>query len=157
MILQTDRLTLVLNSVNDVREMIERLSDEDRAEVSPLWLEKALAATEPDPWLLGFKVTLREEGTSIGDAGFKGPPSDNGVVEIAYGIEPDHQSHGFATEAARALIAFARQTAGVRVVRAHTRHEGLASARVLAKCGFRFVGDVIDPEDGLVQRWEMDA
>jgi len=157
MTLQTDRLTLVLNSVNDVREMIERLSDEDRAEVSPLWLEKALAATEPDPWLHGFRVTLREEGTSIGDAGFKGPPSDDGVVEIVYGIEPDRQGHGFATEAARALIAFARQTAGVRVVRAHTRHEGLASSRVLTKCGFRCVGDVIDPEDGLVQRWEMDS
>jgi RimJ/RimL family protein N-acetyltransferase len=29
-----------------------------------------------------------------------------------------------------------------------------ASARVLAKCGFRRVGEVIDPEDGLVWRWE---
>ena len=157
MILQTDRLTLVLNSVNEIREQIEGLSDDLRAEVSPLWLEKALAATESDPWMHGFKATLREDGTIIGGAAFKGPPSEDGFVEIAYGIEPDHQGHGFATEAARALIAFARQTAGVRVVRAHTKHDNIASSRVLTKCGFRFVGDVIDPEDGLVQRWETDA
>jgi RimJ/RimL family protein N-acetyltransferase len=157
MILQTDRLTLVLSSVNEVRELIEQLSDEDRAEVSPLWLERALAVTESDPWLHGFQVKLREDGSKIGDAGFKGPPSEDGFVEIAYGIEPKHQGRGFATEAARALMEFARQAEGVRVVRAHTRHGHLASSRVLAKCGFRFVGDVIDPEDGLVQRWETDA
>ena len=61
------------------------------------------------------------------------------------------------TEAARALIEFARRTPGVCVVRAHTRHDNIASSRVLAKCGFRFVGVVIDPDDGLVQRWETDA
>ncbi|MFM9960779.1 MAG: GNAT family N-acetyltransferase [Planctomycetaceae bacterium] len=157
MILSTERVTLVLQSVHEVREQIERLNDDTRAEVSPQWLERALAATESDPWLHGFKVRLREGGTIIGDAAFKGPPSEDGVVEIAYGIEPEYQGRGFATEAARALIEFARQAAGVRVVRAHTRHDNIASSRVLAKCGFRFVGDVIDPEDGLVQRWETDS
>jgi RimJ/RimL family protein N-acetyltransferase len=157
MILQTDRLTLVLNSVNDVRKLVDQLSDEHRAEVSPMWLERALAATESDPWLHGFKIKLREDGTIIGGAGFKGVPSDDGFVEIAYGIAPEHQGRGFATEAAQALIEFARQSVGVRVVRAHTMSDNLASARVLTKCGFRFVGEVIDPEDGLVQRWELDA
>lgn len=155
--LPTDRLVLVLNSVDDVRKMIEQLSDDDRAEVSPIWLERALAATEADPWLHGFQVTLRESGTKIGDAGFKGPPSDDGLVEIAYGIDPEHQGRGFATEAARALIEFARKSPAVSVVRAHTKPDNIPSARVLAKCGFRFVGEVIDPEDGLVQRWDADV
>jgi hypothetical protein len=26
---------------------------------------------------------------------------------------------------------------------------------VLTKCGFTLIGDVIDPEDGLVRRWEL--
>lgn len=154
MILQTDRLMLVLNSVNEVREQIEQLSEDLRAEVSPLWLESALATTESDPWVHGFKVTLREDGTIIGDAAFKGPPSDDGWVEIAYGISPAYQGCGLATEAAQALAEFARHSVGVRVVRAHTKHDNMASARVLEKCGFRFVGDVIEPDDGLVQRWE---
>ena len=32
--------------------------------------------------------------------------------------------------------------------------EANASTRVLTKCGFRHVGEVMDPEDGLVWRWE---
>lgn len=157
MILQTERLTLVLNSVDEVRAQIERLSDDDRAEVSPVWLALAFTATEADPWMHGFKATLRDEGTIVGGAAFKGPPDDEGAVEIAYGIEPEHQGRGYATEAAWALIEFARNADGVRIVRAHTRHDNIASSRVLTKCGFRCVGDVVDPEDGLVQRWETDA
>ena len=56
MILQTDRLTLVLNSVNEVREQIEGLSDDMRAEVSPLWLERVPAATESDPRIQGHSA-----------------------------------------------------------------------------------------------------
>ena len=39
-------------------------------------------------------------------------------------------------------------------VRAHTLPQPSASTRVLTKCGFRHIGAVIDPEDGLVWRWE---
>jgi hypothetical protein len=38
------------------------------------------------------------------------------------------------------------------VVRAHTKYPN--SERVLTKCGFERIGEVIDPEDGLVCRWE---
>ena len=30
----------------------------------------------------------------------------------------------------------------------------IASTRVLTKCGFSRIGEVIDPDDGLVWRWE---
>ncbi len=39
---------------------------------------------------------------------------------------------------------------------AHTCPEPNASTRVLTKCGFRRVGEVMDPDDGLVWRWEKD-
>ena len=44
-------------------------------------------------------------------------------------------------------IAYAFNSGKVRVVRAHTFAEVNASSRVLAKCGFRGVGEVVDPED----------
>ncbi len=37
---------------------------------------------------------------------------------------------------------------------AHTLPAPNASTRVLAKCGFERTGEVEDPEDGLVWRWE---
>jgi uncharacterized damage-inducible protein DinB len=78
----------------------------------------------------------------------------DGVVEIAYGIVPSYQGQGFATETARALMRYAFGSGRVRIVRAHTRPEPNASTRVLTKCGFTRVGEVVDPEDGLVWRWE---
>ena len=96
----------------------------------------------------------RVSGSVVGSAGFKSPPSDDGVVELAYGIEPEHEGKGYATEVAAALTAFAFSCDGVGIVRAHTRPESNASTRVLTKCGFQRIGEVDDPEDGRVWRWE---
>jgi RimJ/RimL family protein N-acetyltransferase len=70
-------------------------------------------------------------------------------------IDLAHRGRGFATEATGALAGFAFASGRVRLVRAHTKPDNGASARVLVKCGFRQVGEVIDPEDGLVCRWEQ--
>jgi RimJ/RimL family protein N-acetyltransferase len=40
------------------------------------------------------------------------------------------------------------------MVCAHTLPQPNDSTRVLARCGFRHAGEVTDPEDGLVWRWE---
>ena len=123
-------------------------------DVSPQWLETLRRASGADPWVFGFAVIQREDRCVIGAASFKGPPGDDGVVEIAYGIVPAYQGQGYATEAASALVAFAAERVDVRMIRAHTLPDGNASMRVLVKAGFQLVGDVIDAEDGLVCRWE---
>lgn len=97
---------------------------------------------------------LSDGGTEIGHAAFKGPPTEAGVVEIAYRIAPEYRGQGYATEAADALTNFAFRSDGVRVVCAHTLPQNSASTRVLTKCGFRQLGEVLDPEDGNVCRWE---
>jgi ribosomal-protein-alanine N-acetyltransferase len=123
-------------------------------EVSPAWLAGLRTAVAPDPWVHGFAVVHREAGSVIGGAGFKGPPDAEGMVEIAYGIVPTFQGRGYATEAAQALVTYACDDGRVRLVRAHTAPTPNASTRVLTKCGFRFFGEVVDPEDGRVWRWE---
>lgn len=151
--MQTGRLSLVLQTPEETLASIEALSPADKAQVSPDWLARVRALTDADPWTLGFSLAHRDTGAVVGSAGFKGPPVA-GVVEIAYGVNPDHQGKGYATEAAQALTDYAFRSGTVRVVRAHTLPEPNASTRVLAKCGFRRIGEVIDPEDGLVWRWE---
>ena len=123
-------------------------------ELSPQWLERLRSATGPDPWVFGFAVIHHEDQRVIGAASFKGPPDDDGVVEIAYGIVPAYQGRGYATEAASALVTFAVERVDVCTIRAHTLPANDASMRVLAKAGFQLVGDVIDEEDGVVCRWE---
>lgn len=41
-------------------------------------------------------------------------------------------------------------------VAAHTLPSGIASQRVLLKAGFHKSGELVDPEDGLVWRYEVD-
>jgi RimJ/RimL family protein N-acetyltransferase len=152
-LLQTRNLTLVLQTRDAVRALIDEMTPYEKAQLSADWLVLFEASNTADPWVHGFSAVHRDSGTVVGTGSFKGPPS-HGVVEIAYGIYPDHRGKGYATEVAEALATYAFSFANVRTVRAHTLPEPNASTRVLAKCGFTRVGDVVDPEDGLVWRFE---
>jgi RimJ/RimL family protein N-acetyltransferase len=154
--LRTKNLKLVPQSVEGVLAMVEAMIPSEKAELSADWLARIHSPTPPDPWTLGFSMVHLNSDAVVGKCGFKGPPAADGVVEIAYGVFPEYQGKGYATEAARFLTDYAFSSGKVRVVRAHTRPEPNASTRVLTKCGFRRIGEVIDPEDGLVWRWEKD-
>ena len=121
------------------------------------YMSRLRAATEPDPWNFGFAVIHKIDSRMIGFASFTAPPDSDGVVEIAYGIAPDYQRKGFATEAAAALVEFASRDARVTTICAHTLPEINPSTRVLEKCGFRNVGQIIDPENTQVWRWERNS
>ena len=171
--IETQRLTLVpcapahLVALIDHPDRFEhvvglRLAEGLRAylvsdDVDPGWLATVREGSEADPWLYGFFVVHRENRTVVGSAGFKGPPDANGSVEIAYGIAPQFQGQGYATEAAMALVTFARDRGQARLVVAHTPPLANASTRVLEKCQFVCVGSVLDPHDGTVWRWERES
>lgn len=124
-------------------------------EISPTWMTRIQTATVADPWIDGFALVHIASNTVIGSASFKGPPDRDGAVEVAYGIVPSQQGRGYATEATMALVAYAFADGRVHVVRAHTLPHNDASGRVLTKCGFMRVGQLTDPEDGPVWRWEI--
>ena len=153
--IRTGRLELVLESRTELLARVAAMSPAEQAEVSPDWLARVRAATVADPWTHGFAIAELTGGAIVGGCGFKGPPDSEGVVEIAYGVSPEHQGRGYATEAAAALVDFAFRSGRVRRVRAHTRPAPSASGRVLMKCGFEYLGEVVDPEDGPVWRWEV--
>ncbi|HEY9420987.1 MAG TPA: GNAT family N-acetyltransferase [Thermoanaerobaculia bacterium] len=157
MIIETENLNLVLQTTEEVLAWVDTLDVATRAEISPDWLARVKASPLADPWTHGFAMVHRASGAAIGTCAYKGPPSPEGIVEIAYGVDPQYQGQGYATEAARALVAFAFRSGLVRVVRAHTRLEGEASMQVLRKCGFERIGQFMDPEDGLVWRWELSS
>jgi RimJ/RimL family protein N-acetyltransferase len=152
--IETRNLRLVAQTRDEVRAYIDQLPPEARAGVSPVWLAQLDESNFCDPWIHGFTLVHLASSAVIGRCGFKGPPAADGVVEIAYVVSPEHQGKGYATEAAAALVDYAFSHDQVRTVRAHTLPEPNASTRVLTKCGFQRVGEVIDPEDGLVWRWE---
>jgi [ribosomal protein S5]-alanine N-acetyltransferase len=148
------KIELVPRGIEEVRADVAAMSPADKAEISAEWLVLLAATSEADPWVHGFTIRDRRTAEALGSCGFKGPPSEEGVVEIAYCIAPAHQNNGYGTQAAEALTTYAFESGMVRIVRAHTLPEANASTRVLTKCGFGKIGDFIDPEDGPVWRWE---
>jgi len=105
------------------------------------------------PWG-GYVVVDAESNLLVGACGFKNAPSTAGTVEIAYYTFPPFERRGYATASAAEMVAIARSSPLVRTIIAHTLPELSASTRVLKRNGFRFAGEVIDPEDGRVWRWE---
>lgn len=152
--IQTENLRLVLQTRDETLAFIDALTAAERAEVSPDWLARVRSLTELDPWSLCFAVIHRANAIVVGSCGYNGPPDSDGNVEISYGIDSDHRGKGYATEAAGGRIRYAFDDSRVRVVHAHTFEMENASARVLTKCGFRLLGEVIHPNDGLVWRWQ---
>ena len=155
--IQTTNLKLVLQTPEQVLAWVEGMSAAVRAEISPVWLARVGTLISADPWSCFFSMVHRDTDVIIGQCGYKGPPSTDGVVEISYGVDPEYQGRGYATEAARALVVYAFGADVVRVVRAHTLIGANPSTRVLEKCGFEKIGEVVDPEDGLVWRWEINS
>ena len=152
--IETSNLKLVLQSPEDVRALIDGMTPSEKAELSVDWMALVDSATSADPWIHGYALVQRTDNAVVGNCGFKGPPTPDGIVEIAYGVAPGYQGNGYATEAAQALVSYAFSNSKVRVVWAHTLPEANASTRVLTKCGFQRIGKVVDPHDGLVWRWE---
>ena len=113
----------------------------------------------PPSWGV-YYIALRaadgEAATLIGTGGFKGPPYSTGSVEIGYAILPEFRRRGFATEAVRGWLDFARSSGNVVEVTAQTLTHLTASIGVLKKTGFEFAGrgdDAGAPEGAEVVRY----
>jgi RimJ/RimL family protein N-acetyltransferase len=102
------------------------------------------------PWR-GYIAITDADGV-IGTCGFKGPP-EAGAAEIAYFTFPCFTGRGLAKAMARRLEDFAAR-GGLRLLIAHTLPYANASTSVLRASGFSHAGETVDPEDGLVWRWE---
>ena len=102
----------------------------------------------------GYFVLDTDTREVVGSCAFKGQPTDTGTVEIAYFTYPDFEGKGYATSMARKLIELAASGTTVKRIIAHTLPEANASTRVLEKIAMSFVGEVTDPDDGRVWRWQ---
>ncbi|MBT2408862.1 MULTISPECIES: GNAT family N-acetyltransferase [unclassified Streptomyces] len=100
-----------------------------------------LCEAEGDPQPFGpYEIRRREDGCVIGGLGFHGPPDPDGTVTIGYGLVAGARGHGYAAEALRALLLFAR-TQGVSRVAGDTDHGNIASQRVMAAAGMKLVSE----------------
>ena len=145
-----------IGAADDLEALVEELApgfgddlDEARALLRQA-LDLLTRDPRPDPW----GCYLAAKGPDIvGTCAYKAAPTPAGEVEIAYMTFPAFERRGHAKAMAAELTRIAFE-AGVPRVIAHTLPEENASTRALRGNGFRHAGEVMDPGDGLVWRWE---
>jgi ribosomal-protein-alanine N-acetyltransferase len=108
-----------------------------------------------ESWLLRA-VGLREINTMIGFIGFHTPPGAEYLnhyapnsVEFGYTIFTSYRRKGYASEAAQALMDWATREHDVTRFVVSISPTNDPSLRIAEKFGFRKVGTVTDPEDGV--------
>ncbi len=98
-------------------------------------------ASTGDPQPFGnYEIRRREDGRAIGGVGFHAAPDQNATVTIGYGLIPSARGKGYASEALRALLAFARAR-GITSVEGDTGHDNTSSQHVMAAVGMRMIAE----------------
>ena len=99
-------------------------------------------------WLMELKNSSNE---IIGSLSFKGI-SENGIVEIGYGINDGYENKGYTTEAVGAVVKWAAKQPNVNQIEAEAEESNPASIRVLEKCNFIPNGEM--GEEGIRFVWK---
>jgi RimJ/RimL family protein N-acetyltransferase len=103
---------------------------------------------EPGGWVQ-FTVLERDGGRLVGDVGLSQADGEPGVILVGYTIDPRFQGRGYATEAVRALVAYAFDTLGADLVRAYASAENVPSHRVVEKSGLTLMERFEGEDDGV--------
>ncbi|KAK9436918.1 Acyl-CoA N-acyltransferase [Metarhizium brunneum] len=92
------------------------------------------------------------------------PPLDEGeaplppwqeMLEMRYGVSPEHWGKGLALEASKVVIQWAIEERGARRFIAETQKGNSRSRRVLEKLGFQMVDSNYFKEKDVLDEWEM--
>lgn len=83
-----------------------------------------------------FALVRVEDEVAVGGMGFHGPPDEEGVAEVGYDLAVGARGRGYATEALRALSAWALDRPDVTSLLAVIEHENVASQAVVARAGY---------------------
>ena len=146
--IQTARLRLRACTLDDAARMTEIQSNWNVTRMLRLatwpptetamrtWLKE-----HAEDWAAGraYRFGVELEGRLIGCADIDGIEGETG--DIGYWLEEQTWNRGYASEAVSALVSFAFETLGLRQLTTGYAIENTASARVLAKHGFRIIAD----------------
>ena len=133
---ETERMYLYPLRDEEMRLVIEKESDPEMKQAYMEMLEGSLSNSDKRIWYAIWNMELKDEsGIIVGDFCFKGL-SDDGVIEIGYGLKEEYRHHGYMTEAVKAITEWALSQDGVKQVEAETDAKNIASQKVLFRSGF---------------------
>lgn len=135
-------------------EWIEGGPVDGTREGAGLLVKQYEAGTHRPEW--GMYVLVRDaDHRAVGAMGFHGVPDEDGRVEIGYDLVGPARGHGYATEALRALSAWALAREEVETVFATVEPANAPSQAVLTRAGFTRASTAGD--DGELHAYELRA
>ena len=96
-------------------------------------------------------------GEVVGLCSIKAEPTEDGAIEIGYGVAETRHGQGIARQAVSEVLAWARLRDDLTAVTAETSISNPASQRVLERNGFTRTGTRVDPDDGIIVCWRASA
>lgn len=107
-----------------------------------------MSGLRSDPANVGWTMNaIVRDGVIVGNAGFKGAPTD-GVVELGYTVLEAHRRQGIAVAATRLLVERGEREPAVSRVIAAINPDNTASIAVVVAAGFDPAPDRIHPRWG---------
>jgi RimJ/RimL family protein N-acetyltransferase len=156
-VIETERLTIRRLTVDDAPFIMRLLNEPSflqhigdrgvrtQADASQYILAGPIASYERVGFGL-FLVELKDSHVPIGICGLlKRDALDD--VDVGFAFVPESWSKGYAFESASAVVAYGRDTHGLKRIVAITSHENIASVNLLVKLGFYFDRMVTLPGD----------
>ena len=156
--IETPRLTLrpfepsdleALHAIHGDRENVRWLYNDARTLVETrelLTLKTTGTALRREGEWLSAAVVLRATGELVGDVSLLWASEAHRQGELGFIFHPAHQGSGYATEAARPVLAFAFETVGLHRVAGRLEPRNRGSARVLEKLGMRREAHLVENE-----------
>jgi len=126
-----ERLVVLLGGDRDAVLQMSHMPWPCTAAAAREWI-----ALRTQPGTTSFAITRVDDKAFLGSIGFGGLRE---MPSVGYWIGRPFWNQGYATEALELVIARVRSL-GAKGLQAETFPENAASARVLAKCGFRYRG-----------------
>ena len=134
--IETERLFLYPISDEEMQAIIDNEKDHEMKKAYSEMLQGCLDNPKDRVWFATWNIELKNEPkTIVGDLCFKGI-TDDGMVEIGYGLKDGYCGNGYMTEAVRAMTEWAISQNKVSRVEAETDPDNQPSMNVLAKVGF---------------------
>lgn len=153
--LETQNLIVRPYTKNDVQSLYDVLNDEKVLAYIP---EEAITLKEAQDavdWLIenyeldlqadykySFAIETKKNHEYIGWCGFGNLDYDKSKKEIYFTLKSSHWGHGYATEAAKALLDYIFDVVMLEELVAVVKPENRASCRVIEKLGFKYESTV---------------
>lgn len=137
-IVKTKRLLITPWTDDQLREALyAATSAEEKRKYSEM-LSGAQLRPDDRLWYTKWEITLRSDGTPIGEIRFHGPANRLGEVEISYLLLPEYRGKGYGVESVRELLDLAFQSDGVYFIMAEA--DDVMAQNLLKTLGFTETG-----------------